>query len=52
MRNQGSLGQESETRRITRIRDNSNIKDGEKVISRQSKTQKALKMMAYLLASV
>lgn len=46
-----SLGQESETRSITKIGDNSNIKDEEKVISRQSKKLKALKMVAYLIAS-
>lgn len=46
-----SLGQEIEMRSITRIGDNSNIKDEEKVISRQSKKKKALKMVAYLIAS-
>lgn len=46
-----SLGQESETRSITRLGDNSNIKDEEKIVSRQSKKQKALKMAAYLIAS-
>lgn len=45
-----SPGQESETRSITRIGDNSNIKDEEKIISRQSKKQKAVKMVLYLIA--
>lgn len=40
-----SLGQESETRNITRIGDNSNFKDDDKVISRQIKKQEALKMV-------